>query len=83
MSAKDLVKPMPVTEADSSPTAAMNHTLKIQKITNKDQTAANRSVGGGRKKKYNQRGGSGIVIPQAANTGGSSKAAIRLLVCPV
>ena len=75
--AENLVKntPMEVTEADSSPSAAMNHTLKTQKADATAQTAANRSVGGGRKKKYNQRGGSGIIIPQAANTGGSSKAA--------
>ena len=74
--AENLVKqtPMEVTEADSSPSAAMNHTLKTQKITNKNQTEANRSVGGGRKKKYNQRGGSGIIIPQAANTESSEAA---------
>jgi len=78
--AKNLVdqNPMEVTEADSSPSAAMKHSIATTKASANAQTAANRSVGGGRKKKYNQRGGGedeGITIPQAANTGGSSEAA--------
>ena len=76
--AENLVKssPMKVSQAESSPTAAMTHTLKTQKATAAAQTEANRSVGGGRRKKYKQRGGNkGIVIPQAVATGGSSAAA--------
>lgn len=68
--------PMMVSEADSSPSAALKHTNAQIAKQGAEQTEANRSVGGRRKRKrkHHQRGGSqqGIIIPQAPATGGSS-----------
>ena len=61
--------PMMVSEADSSPSAALKHTNAQIAKQGAEQTEANRSVGGRRKRKrkHHQRGGSqqGIIIPQA------------------
>lgn len=71
--------PMMVSQADSSPSAALEHTQKQQHQLSQKQVEANRSVGGRRRKKRRKRhvqhggAGDGIIIPQAPATGGSSK----------
>ena len=71
--------PMMVSEADSSPSAALQHTQKQQEQLSQKQVEANRSVGGRRRKRRRKRhvqhggAGDGIIIPQAPATGGSSK----------
>ena len=71
--------PMMVSEADSSPSAALEHTQKQQQQLSQQQVEANRSVGGRRRKRRRKRhvqhggAGDGITIPQAPATGGSSK----------
>ena len=71
--------PMMVSQADSSPSAALEHTQKQQQQLSQQQVEANRSVGGRRRKKRRKRhvqhggAGDGIIIPQAPATGGSSK----------
>jgi len=77
----DLVKqtPMMVSQADSSPSAALTATNKQTQQSNQEQVELNKSVGGRRRKKRRKRqvqhGGAadGITIPQAPATGGSSK----------
>ena len=71
--------PMMVSEADSSPSAALQHTQKQQEQLSQKQVEANRSVGGRRRKRRRKRhvqhggAGDGIIIPQAPATGGSSE----------
>lgn len=71
--------PMMVSQADSSPSAALEHTQKQQHQLSQKQVEANRSVGGRRRKRRRKRhvqhggAGDGIIIPQAPATGGSSK----------
>ena len=78
----NLVKnnPMMVSQADSSPSAALQSTQEQQQQHNKNQVELNKSVGGRRRKKRRKRrhvqhggAGEGITIPQAPATGGSSK----------
>ena len=78
----NLVKnnPMMVSQADSSPSAALKNTQAQQQQNNQNQVELNKSVGGRRRKKRRKRrhvqhggAGEGITIPQAPATGGSSK----------
>lgn len=78
----NLVKnnPMMVSQADSSPSAALKNTQAQEQLNNQNQVELIKSVGGRRRKKRRKRrhvqhggAGEGITIPQAPATGGSSK----------